>query len=1799
MRRIAIVNRGEAAARFISSARELPGVTSIALYSDPDRHALFVRDADEALPIGPPGAYLDLGRLADALGRCRADAAWVGWGFVAENPEFAELCERLGVVFIGPRPETMRRLGDKINAKRLAESAGVPVAPWSGGPVHTLEDARAHARRLGYPLLIKASAGGGGRGIRRVASERDLAGALDAARGEAQRAFGDPRVFLEAQLTSVRHVEVQILGDRFGTVWALGTRDCTIQRRNQKLVEEAPAPLGPDATAALQGAAIRLAAAAGYENAGTVEFLFHPATGDACFMEVNTRLQVEHPVTEATTGVDLVKLQLHVAAGGRLEGPPPATRGHAIEVRLCAEDSQRGFAASPGRLERLRLPSGPGVRVDSGYDRDDVVPPDFDSMIAKIIGVGRTRAEALARLRRALVSSAVVLRGGASNKGFLLELVGHPAVRANELELGWLDRLVAAGEHLSPRGAQVAVVQAAIEAYEAETAVDKQQFARTAARGRPVVAPGAERTVELAHRGHTYAMRVRRVAPDRYVVGVGEARVEVTVEPLAPSEVRLAIAGRSFRVLSLTQGADHLVEVDGAPHRLQREGAGVVRAFAPGVIVSVAVQAGDLVAAGDRLVVLEAMKSYAEITAEQAGRVREVLVVPNMQVAGGRPLLVVEPDAAERAGPPSPRLAFGELASPQGGGWRRALEDLRGLILGYDVDAAAVRGALLGDGHDAPPERRALEDDVLETFVEMLALFRRRPAIDELDETARSSPTEHFFAYLRDLAGRGEGLPASFLEKLRRALARFGVGDLERTPALHESLYRICKARGRLEEQVTPVLAVLARRIDAAAAESDGAGDRQRELLDHLIAETHGRLQAVCDHAREARYLYFERALLDASRDRLFAEAATHLARLERELPAEERLAHVAALAAVPHPVLRWLSRSLPGAAPPLRRALLQVIVARYHEIPAGDVRLVEREVLLGLGEHVVDGRRGRIIVAHQEVARLPEAVAAAGREAAREDTHAHVDVFLWDATGASPPVDVAALDLPANVRGLVIAVSSPERTVHHTYRREGARLVEQTHLRGLHPVVARRLQLWRLSSFDLERLPSPEEIFLFRARGRANSADERLIALAEVRDLTEVRDSAGRVVALPHLERVLGEALAAMRLEQLRRPPRERLYWNRVQLFLRPPMLLPAHELDAVVRRLAPSTEGLGLERILVRARLPDGSGGLVDRVVDLFNPGGAGVTMVVRDPPARPMEPLSPYEQRVIRLRRQGLTCPYEIVAMLTARGGQGIAGFPPGELVEHDLDEHGALVPVHRPPGENRANIVVGVIRNFTARHPEGMTRVILLGDPAKEMGSLAEPECRRIEAALALATRMNVPVEWFALSAGAKIAIDSGTENMDWIALVLRRVVELTQRGGEINVIVDGINVGAQPYWNAEATMLMHTRGILVMTDQGAMVLTGKRALDYSGGVSADDNSGIGGYERIMGPNGQAQYHAADLADACRVLLAHYEHTYVAPGERFPRRAPTTDPADRDVLSMPHARGHGFRTVGEVFSNEKNPGRKRPFDIRSVLAAVIDRDHPPLERWFGQRGAEMAVAWDAHLGGWPVCLLGIESRPLPRLGLVPADGPDQFTPGTLFPLASKKVARALNAASGNRPAVVLANLTGFDGSPESMRELQLEYGAEIGRAVVNFRGPLVFCVISRYHGGAFVVFSAKLNDGLEIAALEGSYASVIGGAPAAAVVFAREVERRARRDPRVVALDEELARADGPARVALSARRADAWKAVHSEMLGRVADEFDRVHSVERALAMGSVHRILAASTLRPYLIEAVERGMARG
>ncbi len=442
-RKILIANRGEIALRVIRACRALD-IRTVAVYSEADQDSLHVRFSDEDICIGPPQgreSYLNIPRILAAAEITGADAIHPGYGFLAENPEFAEICERSGLVFIGPTADQIRKMGDKAEARRAMIEAGVPVVPGSGGIIDDPQEALAEAREIGFPVMIKASAGGGGKGMRPAFDEDEFLRQFPIAKNEALTNFDNGDVYLEKLIERPRHVEIQILGDRHGRLIHLGERDCSAQRRHQKLIEEAPSPaVTPELRAAMGEAAVRGARAIGYQGAGTVEFLLG-AGGEFYFMEMNTRIQVEHPVTEMVTDTDLIKEQIRVAAGEKLAWDEPLPlNGHAIECRINAEDPDHGFRPSPGRITTFHAPGGPGVRVDThvyaGYD----VPPFYDSMLAKLIVHGKTRDEARMRAYHALEE--FILEGVHTTIPFLRNVLVHPEFAAGEIDTSFVGRFL-------------------------------------------------------------------------------------------------------------------------------------------------------------------------------------------------------------------------------------------------------------------------------------------------------------------------------------------------------------------------------------------------------------------------------------------------------------------------------------------------------------------------------------------------------------------------------------------------------------------------------------------------------------------------------------------------------------------------------------------------------------------------------------------------------------------------------------------------------------------------------------------------------------------------------------------------------------------------------------------------------------------------------------------------------------------------------------------------------------------------------------------------------------------------------------------------------------------------------------------------------------------------------------------------------------------------------------------------------------------------------------------------------------
>ncbi|MGW4732502.1 acetyl/propionyl/methylcrotonyl-CoA carboxylase subunit alpha [Streptomyces shenzhenensis] len=633
---VLVANRGEIAVRVIRTLRAL-GVRSVAVFSDADADARHVREADTAVRLGPAPAaesYLSVERLLEAAARTGAQAVHPGYGFLAENADFARACAQAGLVFIGPPADAIALMGDKIRAKETVRAAGVPVVPGSSGS--GLSDARlaAAAREIGMPVLLKPSAGGGGKGMRLVREASALADEIAAARREARASFGDDTLLAERWIERPRHIEIQVLADEHGNVVHLGERECSLQRRHQKVVEEAPSVLLDEATRAAMGAAaVQAARSCGYRGAGTVEFIVPGGDPSSYyFMEMNTRLQVEHPVTELVTGLDLVEWQLRVAAGERL---PLAQReirltGHAIEARICAEDPARGFLPSGGTVLRLREPQGDGVRTDSGLSEGTEIGSRYDPMLSKVIAYGPDRATALRRLRAALAET--VTLGVPTNAGFLRRLLAHPAVVAGELDTGLVERVVAG---LVP-------AEVPEEVYEAAAAV-RLDALRPAGDGwtDPFSVPNGWR---LGGVPQPVSFSLRVTDPVEYTPRgthtVTDDQVSVTLDGVRHTFDRagdwLGRDGDAWPVRDHDPVAASLT-------RAGLAGADSLTAPMPGTVTVVKVAVGDEVSAGQSLLVVEAMKMEHVVSAPHAGTVTELDVRPGSTVAMDQVLAVVAP----------------------------------------------------------------------------------------------------------------------------------------------------------------------------------------------------------------------------------------------------------------------------------------------------------------------------------------------------------------------------------------------------------------------------------------------------------------------------------------------------------------------------------------------------------------------------------------------------------------------------------------------------------------------------------------------------------------------------------------------------------------------------------------------------------------------------------------------------------------------------------------------------------------------------------------------------------------------------------------------------------------------------------------------------------------------------------------------------------------------------------------------------------------------------------------------------
>jgi acetyl/propionyl-CoA carboxylase alpha subunit len=1278
--RLAIIDRGEPVVRVLAAVGNLnrrgdvPSITSIVVTEQSSERAWFAREADELITPPPSPDEVDLSThiepgqvVAQVLG-AKADTAWIGHTPCLDRAELVAQLEAAGVRVVGPTAQTIRDLADPARLAALGRESGLSPVPDHLTPADW------------------------------------------------------------------RRIEIDVLADSAGTVWTLGLRDASIRRGPTPVLAEMPAPGVSDTTAgAMSHAVRRLVRAAAYRGAGVVELALAHDGESFWLVGVDTLARTEHALVEEITGASFIGLRLRLAAGDALPATPPTPNGHAVEVRLLAHDPGREYAASGGALEMLSLPVGTGVRVDSSIREGDLVDGRVEPLIATVTAWGRDREEALDRAHGALERTTVVLEIGMTNRTADLAVLERVAAAEQPFDAGWYDRTLAAGGFTSVAD-PLAVVAAAVEAYESDSTMVNAAFFASAARGRPERPERVGSLVQLSYRGHDYRLRVDRTGPRSYRVR-GNATVDLIVDRLGDFERRIICNGHKHRLVAVEQGADFRLDLDGVGHTVSREDGVVVRTGWPALVSSLLVEPGQDVSAGQPVAVLESMKMVTTVTAPFDGTVTSLAVSNNTQIERGAPLMRIKAASHQHLdlGPgdgvgaePESAVDFSALVTsdgnPEGKDATWVHAHLGDYLLGYDLDPESFKGLLKRQatlGATLPandPELVGAENALLDLFSDLGALYRPRTEAENPDQMADDNTQEYFLSYLQWLDADQAGLPERYRKRLGAALARYGVAGLSRTKALEAATVWLYRAFARIPEIAPAIVAILNRRLTHHDELADMATLDARARLDRLVRATEGRQQNVSDLARDIIFHFFEEPEMLAATAQMQDQVRADLAAL-RDLPSgPDREARIEALVAAPHPVRTdlldaWLQTDADAAGTAYRDVVLEVYARRFYRIrdlqdfgtrSVGAFRIAHADY-----EHA--GMPVRLVNSYLPLEQLPPFADAlrgylcdvpAGREVV-------VDLVVWQ-NGKLPDADA----LVEQVHGIIehcdfghalhrldltvtgqVGDSSGRSTAHMTFRQgaDGA-FTEDRLYRNLHPMLAKRLDLWRLSNFTLERLPSTEDVYLFFGVAHENPKDRRLFAVAEVRDLVAVRDDQTGAQTYPRLGRIGLQALAAMRTALSHYPPRERPTANRLVLNVRPVWEIPADEWPALAANYLPLAKGAGLEKVVMHLRTPvpaeDGGTTLVEKVMTIDGIGRTGTTIRFGDPGANPIRPLTRYAQKVLTAERFGTPYPYEIIHMLTPAEGEP-SPFPRGHFQELDLDADGeTLIPVDRPPaGQHR--------------------------------------------------------------------------------------------------------------------------------------------------------------------------------------------------------------------------------------------------------------------------------------------------------------------------------------------------------------------------------------------------------------------------------------------------------------------------------------------------------------------------------
>lgn len=1865
-----------------------------------------------------------------------------------------------------------------------------------------------------FPVVVKARAGGGGKGIRFVRSEADLRAQWQGVRNEALKAFGNGEVFLEKAVSNARHIEVQVWADKYGNVMVVGDRDCTLQASNQKLLEMAPAPFISDSVrSTLHKAAVAAVKAAKLDNVSTVEFLV--VEDYVSFMEVNTRLQVEHRITELVTGIDLVMAMIQSSLGKPLPTTAtPQNMGYAIQGRVNAQyvDYQGNFTPSAGKVLKFQASRLQGVYTDTGISSNYEVTSDFDSMLAKVIGTGASFEAAVASLRGGLSDTVLVGDGLRSTMDILQELLENLDLLQGKIHTRWLEADYLPNRKIQdakPLGHVALLLAAALHRRENDRRV-RHETLKLFTHWTPAQLPElASPEVQFGLFGSEFELTTHSLAPDVYAIEIdgAEHRVELTQIDRRGFQYQASIDGVAYTIVGSAQATGYDLTINGSLYPIEKLEKGFIVSTMNGVVNELLLKMGEAVDLGAVAALVEAMKQTFKEVAKAFGVVVDVLVNVGDKVRPGTKLFRLEqPEEATVAHddgkekyqvkfPFNPHAIPATVADAQAvldalvANRGRRLEapigipeyrasDFAALM---DIDHAIyapqlfekVRSGLLGyypidkDSDElalALTYVRILEElqlraenpetlrlytehwaDLLANYYYVEALFQEHFLIPGANRQIRAKKSPSYRdqfedLYLRSPASLGQGTTEDFKTVLKGALAEYGVASLDYDPSdryLPVALHRILRSHERVDSKnrlVAATFEALSRLTSAGVINPDTPNlVATVDNITHLDRDGSARGAIFAAHAYY--YKLESKVMADLQPDKhgrvqLDGIYQTFLESSVRPSDATRRAAGDLFHLLYPH------SRNASSWVPFFDSAST---ISEYY----------------GYTGRFLDERgrdRRTVAIAYGNRTSLTTTLSGAVQQF-RRDVHPEKIVELVLRERAAWSNDEEALDrIAGQIRdeigyqdpGLKLARINVTLLTDNGQRQylsfvpnpaagDSGTYVEDRFTRGIHPSLTEAFEWWRLAKHQYRRLPSVDnDIVLVEATalgaeyGPENSG---LIAYALAEDPRPQIDLSTRITRVPEIELQFRGAVAAIMLGQLRSD--KPLNGNRIVVYVPDEVLLSREKITAIVQRLAPMSRGLGLAATYIRMRQWKETAEAAPREIEIRANirMGKGLDIQFRDSKFNNeglMNPVTPEFRRVAKLARNNIPYVYNYVQELTKDQGFGVGAFQEMDLADSELPatfrgsditiraQELQLQEVTRSPNANKSGVVVGVVTVKSEKYPEGMKRVVILNDASKKLASLAEPICSRVIAALNYARAHNLPVDWLSISSGAHIGMNSGVENLDWTAGVFGQLTKFTQDGGVINMVNPFVAVGAQAYWTAMSTMMMHNKGVLIMTAAGTNMLTGNEALGISGSPAARSNLDLGGYKSVYGPNGEAHYYAENIDGALRILNDWYELNYVEPGHWFPRLAKSQDPIDRKLVDPPmsvslpaayamlnqlflengdepktadlQGLGEGkvwaairsklgaepptsWRLLIDRVVNQLNTyneqvaatqrtqaGRtRRPvglpklvlldraqilqhliaqgvppvelgqysdpttgkwvdlskvlidktrmvaYPMRALMNAVANHDAPRREPWEDFEDAEVAITWDTEISGLdgtgeyigsPVTLIGIDAQSLARKR--PATkgiGPEIWPGGTLTPNASKKVARAINAASGRKPVVVLANLAGFDGTQESLQNLQLELGAEIGRAVTNFEGPIVFVVVTRYHGGAYVVFSKALNTDLQVFALNDTYASVIGGQVAVKVVNEPKTE-----------VTKEAKRLEGEAEWAArlrGAKDAEATAKIKREIYAvaerTIRNRYDAIHTVDRAKSVGAIDDIIAADGLRQTIIEAVEAG----